>query len=266
MRRVGAPGECSPHLRWGRPRGMMREKSHEGHSNQILMTYGPAHWLSGLQMPGQVGASMASWRALVGADPVQATGGEQPTVGISPGGLPSALGDGVDDNLKVTGAVITTMQFSVVSVSTNTGGASECTVVQRDGADWYSVAGAVHGWASGKVVAAARGNATNWKVATTVAPVGRLTCLGTTHDLSLGGAVEIVMYMNGVADPWGSQGNGNNTIAPAGGDTYFMGAGPGGAAREMAGYLCEHLIVPRTLTAEEMMLASRVLSWRANRQ
>jgi len=241
----------------------MSERSREGHSQEVVHQLDPQHWLSGLDLAGGIGDALASWPALAGSDPVQATGSEQPTLALSAGGLPSALFDDTDDSLDYADGVVTGQTnftfYAVVSTATLVGGKSP--VHQRTGANWTVAGGAVLDISKDEVGVGARGNYTALRVGATKMTVGPLFTMAGTVDISQPAESEIVAYLNGEDDGTSQTILSNNTVAiPSG-----IAEVGGGAARPLGERMSELAVFHTTHTAAEVALVSRILSWRANR-
>jgi len=240
----------------------MSERSREGHSQEVVHQLDPQHWLSGLDLAGGIGDALASWPALAGSDPVQATGSEQPTLALSAGGLPSALFDDSDDSLDyatgVAGGQTNVTMYAVAATADITRSSSTCQ--QRDGANW-TFGGCTLDFSAGKAGIAAYGDALNYWVGATVVTANKMHCLAGRIDITAPGASESKSYLDGVYDGKSSNGSGNNTVAIP---TAIAEVG-GGSNRPLDGHLSELAVFHTTHTDAEVALVSRILSWRANR-
>ena len=258
MRRIGAPAsDSSPQRRWGRRRGFMRERSHEGHSDTVLSELSPQFWISSLDLDD---GTITTWTARVGTSPTQAAAGQRPVTGTNAAGLPCAVFDNTDDELDVSGGVVSgESAFSVIAVAaTDTSSGAASTIIQRDGADWTS-GGFTMDFSSLKAGTAARTTANSFRVGATTMTASTLHAIGGTVDIAEPGATEIITYLDGSDDGTSSasQANQTGTFASA---TAYVG---GGSVRPLNGDLCEVFVTHSVLTSAEMALAMRILLWRA---
>ena len=138
MRRVGAPGACQPASRWGRPRGLMRDKVNRGHYMQVVNSMDPAAWWEAEDVSQ---GSVSSWMGRKATELVQATGEDQPETGKAPTGIPGIFFDGQFVALAF-GLFDGESEFSVASTASHDGVAAQgAVIIQRDGDWWNTVSG-----------------------------------------------------------------------------------------------------------------------------
>jgi len=261
MRRVGAPGFCRPESRWGRSRGMMYDRMNRGHYTQTLNAMTPAAWWEAEDvMPGAV----SSWPARVGTALVQAVVGLQPTAAKAPTGVPGVKFISHYVSLA-TGLFDTKTAFTIASTASDDNVAAQgAIIIQHNGAWWTTATGVLQQVDTiGRTGSGARGDATNWKAGSALAPSSIIQSRIDTHDLLLAGPDEVEMYYNGVYDPYSVRAVPNNTIAVGAGVTD-VGGNSGATVAYLVGWIITLVAFYRVLTILEIKLLDNLIAWQAN--
>ena len=266
MRLVGAPGQCKPHLRWGRRRGMMREKAHEGHYAHLVSGYAPAHIIDWRDLTGITGDTVTTWRARAGTSPTQGVAGRRPLVGRSSTGMPGALFDGADDSLDIAGGICAGQsQVTIVSVASESGAGNGAVVEQWAAVGYYNPPGGLlHGFSGGPFAGAHRINTQNYRVGTTALVPNTMICHASVHDITAAGAGEVALYRNGAVEGTGASLLNDNAGTFAAGTAYVGGGSTGTTPRPLGGYISALIAVHGALVAARAIRLSRLACWLCN--